>query len=51
MEQNKPKPSPSNITQKEAEQQLQALEQKEKELQDKLHKVNTASPNKLEKDW
>ncbi len=50
-EQNNPKPSPSNITRKEAEQQLQVLEQKEKELQDKLHRVNATSPNKLEKDW
>lgn len=46
-----PKPKPSNITQKDAEQKLQALMQKEKELQDKLHKVNAASPNRPEKDW
>ena len=46
-----PKPQQSNLTQKDAEQKLQALLQKEKELQDKLHKVGTSSPNKLEKDW
>ncbi len=46
-----PKPQQSNLTQKDAEQKLQALMQKEKDLQDKLHKVNAASPNKPEKDW
>ena len=46
-----PKPQQSNLTQKDAEQKLQALLQKEKELQDKLHKVGTSSPNKPEKDW
>ncbi len=46
-----PKPQQSNLTQKDAEQKLQALMQKEKELQDKLHKVNASSPNKPEKDW
>ena len=46
-----PKPQQSNLTKKDAEQKLQALMQKEKELQDKLHKVNASSPNKPEKDW
>ena len=46
-----PKPQQSNLTEKDAEQKLQALLQKEKELQDKLHKVGTSSPNKPEKDW
>ena len=46
-----PKPKQSNLTQKDADQKLQALLQKEKELQDKLHKVGTSSPNKPEKDW
>jgi tetratricopeptide (TPR) repeat protein len=49
-EDDQPKPRPSNISKKDAEQKLQALAQKEKELQDKLHKVNAAAPNKLEKD-
>ncbi len=48
---DEPKPQPSNISKKDAEQKLQALLQKEKELQDKLHKVNAASPNRPEKDW
>ncbi len=46
-----PKPQQSNLTQKDADQKLQALLQKEKELQDKLHKVGTSSPDKPEKDW
>jgi tetratricopeptide (TPR) repeat protein len=46
-----PKPKPSKISQKDAEQKLQALLQKEKDLQDKLHKVNSSSPDKPEKDW
>ncbi len=46
-----PKPQPGNISQKDAEQKLQALAEKEKDLQDKLHKVNAASPDKPEKDW
>ncbi len=48
---DKPKPQPSNLSQKQAEQKLQALLQKEKALQDKLHKVNANAPNKQEKDW
>lgn len=48
---NQPKPKPSNISEKDAAQKLDALMQKEKELQDKLHKVNSASPDKPEKDW
>jgi tetratricopeptide (TPR) repeat protein len=48
---DKPKPQPSNLSQKQAEQKLQALLQKEKSLQDKLHKVNANAPNKQEKDW
>jgi Mg-chelatase subunit ChlD len=46
-----PKPKPSKISQKDAAQKLDALMQKEKDLQDKLHKVNAASPDKPEKDW
>jgi hypothetical protein len=30
---------------------LKALMQKEKNLQDKLRKVNVSAPNKPEKDW
>ncbi len=48
---DKPKPEPSNLSQKQADQKLKALLQKEKSLQDKLHKANAATPNKQEKDW
>ena len=46
-----PKPQPSKMTQKEAEEKLKALLQQEKNLQNKLRKVDAASPNKPEKDW
>lgn len=46
-----PKPQPSKITKKDAEEKLKALLQQEKNLQDKLKKVNVASPDKPEKDW
>lgn len=47
----KPKPQPSKLNKKEAEEKLKALMQKEKNLQDKLHKANSNAPNKPEKDW
>ncbi len=50
-EKNEPKPQPSKITKKEAEEKLKALMQQEKNLQDKLKKVDVASPVKPEKDW
>jgi len=50
-QQQKPKPQPSKLNKQEAEERLKALMQKEKNLQDKLHKVNSNSPNKPEKDW
>ena len=46
-----PKPQQSKISKKDAEEKLKALLQQEKNLQDKLRKVNVASPNKPEKDW
>ncbi|MEO6550524.1 MAG: VWA domain-containing protein [Ferruginibacter sp.] len=46
-----PKPQQSKMTKKEAEEKLKALLQQEKALQDKLRKVNAASPEKPEKDW
>lgn len=46
-----PKPQPSKMTKKEAEEKLKALLQQEKKLQDKLRKVSAASPEKPEKDW
>ena len=47
-EQKKQQPK---ITKKDAEEKLKALLQQEKNLQDKLKKVNVASPDKPEKDW
>ena len=46
-----PKPQPSKMTKKEAEEKLKALLQQEKNLQDKLRRTGEASPNKPEKDW
>ena len=46
-----PKPQPSKMTKKEAEEKLKALLQQEKNLQNKLRKVDAASPDKPEKDW
>jgi Ca-activated chloride channel family protein len=46
-----PKPQPSKITKKDAEEKLKALLQQERNLQDKLKKVNAASPNRPDKDW
>ena len=46
-----PKPQPSKLTKDDAENKLKALSQQEKNLQDKLHKVNAVSVNKPEKDW
>ena len=50
-EKKEPKPQPSKLTKQDAEEKLKALLQQEKNLQDKLRKVNTASPNKPLKDW
>jgi Ca-activated chloride channel family protein len=48
---NQPKPQPSKISKQDAEEKLKSLQQKEKELQDKLKKVGAASAQKPEKDW
>ncbi len=45
------KPQPSRLTKQDAEEKLKALLQQEKNLQDKLRKVNTATSAKPEKDW
>jgi Ca-activated chloride channel family protein len=51
-EKNKqPKPQPSKLTKQDAEEKLKALLQQEKNLQDRLRKVNTATSAKPEKDW
>lgn len=49
--QDEPKPQPSKITKKDADEKLKALMQQEANLQNKLHKVNAAAVNKPEKDW
>lgn len=48
---DKPKPSKSDLSQKEAEDKLKALMQQEKNLQNKLHKSNNQSAASPEKDW
>ncbi len=50
-DQQQPKPQQSKITKKDAEEKLKALLQKEKNLQDKLRKVSSSSPDRPEKDW
>lgn len=50
-QQQEPKPQPSRLTKQDADNKLKALSQQEKNLQDKLHKVNATSVNKPEKDW
>jgi tetratricopeptide (TPR) repeat protein len=48
---DQPKPQPSKLTKQDAEEKLKALLEQEKNLQDKLKKINTATLNKPEKDW
>lgn len=54
-QEKKPEPKPqqqqSRITRKDAEEKLKALMEQEKNLQDKLHKINSATVSKPEKDW
>jgi tetratricopeptide (TPR) repeat protein len=45
------KPKPSRLSQRDAEQKLQALEQQERNLHDKLKKANSNATNQPEKDW
>ncbi len=49
-DQQKPQSQPSKLTEKQAEQLLNALQQEEKKLQDK-HKKAKGIPVKVEKDW
>jgi tetratricopeptide (TPR) repeat protein len=46
-----PKPQASKLSRQDAEEKLKALLQQEKNLQDKLRKVNTATSAKPEKNW
>ena len=49
---NEPKPQPSRISKQDAEEKLKSLLEKEKQLQDKLHKIKgAAAGDKPEKDW
>ncbi|MBS1772906.1 MAG: tetratricopeptide repeat protein [Bacteroidetes bacterium] len=49
-QQQKPESQPSKLTEKQAEQILNALQQEEKKLQDK-HKKEKGVPVKVDKDW
>ena len=49
-QEQQPKSSPGNLSQQQADQLLNALQQQEKKLQDKLKKEKGAS-TKFEKDW
>ncbi|MEP6584236.1 MAG: VWA domain-containing protein [Ginsengibacter sp.] len=46
-----PKPQPSRISKQDAEEKLKSLLEKEKALQDKLHKIKGEGINKPDKDW
>lgn len=48
---DQPRPQPSKLSKEDAEQKLKALQEQEKNLQDKLHKASSASPSRPEKDW
>ena len=50
-EQKQQKKSQSNMSQKEAEQKLNLLQQKEKQLQERLQKQNQQKGGKQAKDW
>ena len=47
----KPKPQPSRLKRQDAIDKLKALEQQEKNLQEKMHKANTTTSSRPEKDW
>lgn len=50
-QQTPPRQKPSQMKKQDALDKLKALEQHEKDLQDKLHKSNPATINRPEKDW
>lgn len=50
-DQQQQKPSPSKISKQDAEEKLKALLQEEKNLQDKMKRLNTGSASKPDKDW
>ncbi|MBL0054833.1 MAG: VWA domain-containing protein [Chitinophagaceae bacterium] len=45
------KPQPSKLSQQDAAEKLKALLEQEKNLQDKLRKINAGSPSRPDKDW
>lgn len=47
----RPQPKPSSISKKDAEEKLKALADKERELQDRLHRMRSSSSDNPEKDW
>lgn len=49
-QEQRPQPQPSKLSEQQAEQLLNALQQEEKKLQDKMQK-GKAAPVKVEKDW
>lgn len=46
-----PQPQPSKISKQDAEEKLKSLLEKEKALQDKLHKIKGEGLNRPDKDW
>jgi Ca-activated chloride channel family protein len=46
-----PKPQPSRLTKQQVEQYLKTLQQKEKELQDKMNQSKAKALNQPDKDW
>ncbi len=50
-DEQQPKQQPSKLTKQDAEEKLKALLQQEKNLQDKLRRVNPSTTAKPEKDW
>jgi tetratricopeptide (TPR) repeat protein len=46
-----PKPQPSRLNKQQVEQYLKTLQQKEKEIQDKMNQSKVKAPNQPEKDW
>jgi Ca-activated chloride channel family protein len=50
-EQQQPKPQPSRLNKQQVEQLLKALEQKERDLQNKMQQNKVRTPNQPDKDW
>ena len=46
-----PKPQPSRLNKQQVEQYLKTLQQKEKEIQDKMNQSKVKAPNQPDKDW